>query len=171
MMVADKREDKTIKEKEQGLQKDVDPRQALLPKPIEQEIDKFIKKKKITNDVAAELKEKIANICVLKYERSEFHGPLPPPAILMEYEKIIPGMGVELWAEIREEGKADRWNKKAQIFSCFSGQIIGGLLAAGGLYVGYTLVIRGFNWTGAAAMFTGLAVIIASICGKYFIKK
>lgn len=152
---------------------EVHDKELNIPEPVIEVVEAFAEEKGLPKKEVEELLIRISSSisCVAIQKNFEFSGPMPHPALLKLYEEQIPGMAKEHWNEIVEEGKTDRWCRKAREVSIFTGQMIGFALGMTGLFVGYKLSINGASGAGIAAMFGGLGTIIASICGKYFFYK
>lgn len=129
----------------------------------------------LSREAVSELMKKIFveldPVLVRRETWESFSGPMPHPELLRLYDAQVPGMAREHWDEIREEGKTDRWCRKAEAISIIMPQIFGFILGMTGLMLGYGLAKDGAGWPSISAMLGGLGTIVASICGKYFFYK
>lgn len=86
-----------------------------------------------------------------------FSGPLPPPAVLREYEAAHPGLAGEIVAGWRAEGVHRRAIESRLLRLSEIGALAAGLIGiagvAGGVYAG----MHGAAWTGIAVAWGTLA--------------
>ena len=80
-------------------------------------------------------------------------GPLPDPATLGAYGEIVPGLPEKIVN--RMEGENDHRHKLET-----RGQIIGALLAGGGLIGGVATISLGHDWAGVAIVGSGVAPLV-----------
>ena len=152
--------------------RDHDPKDLPLHLPVDN-IEQLLRDSGVSNEASQKVLKELQGVFMqhMSYSHVEFSGPLPHPDLLREYDEIIPGMAKDHWNEILEEGRTDRWIRKANIWIRIVGQILGGGLGACGLTLGYKLAMNGSTVGAIGAMFSGLALIVSSICGKYFISR
>lgn len=94
----------------------------------------------------------------------QFRGPLPPPQILEEYDKIVPG-SAERILKMAEEQQKHRFkieNKVATIESITSicGIVAGFILGMTTVIGGIVVAMSGKEWSGFALGGTGLAALV-----------
>ncbi len=94
-----------------------------------------------------------------------YHGPLPPPALLEHYDRIIPGSAERIFAQFESQSAHRQRIEATVIASASFSQKLGvvsasliGLLAIGG---GLFLAHEGKSLVGFGAFFTGLASLVA----------
>lgn len=96
-------------------------------------------------------------------EFHQFAGPLPPPALLAEYDKVVP-TAAERIIRMAEEQGAHRRSMEQQVIAheitlARRGQISGFTLALIGLIGGFALLAAGKDGYGIAAVITSLATL------------
>lgn len=121
------------------------------------------------NDILQKLPEKergkVTQLIISKH-LTAFHGPLPPPEILKEYQSILPG-SPERFLNLVEKEQSHSHSKenlflKNQIAQNWAGLIIGALLVAGFFYGAYSLAMAGHD-TVAGIIFSCTIISIATI--------
>lgn len=95
---------------------------------------------------------------------SEHSGPLPPPQLLAEYDRIVPGGAERIFAQFESQSAHRQYIEKkvidsntfVQKFGAFAAFVLGFIAIGGGLL----LVYIGKSITGFGAFFGGLASLI-----------
>jgi len=91
---------------------------------------------------------------------AQWTGPLPPPAALEAFERIVPGGAERIFAQFEAEAKHRRELEQRQskflIRDVHIGQIMAGLYAMGGLAVTTFAIYLDKPW--AAAIIGGLTI-------------
>ncbi len=93
-----------------------------------------------------------------------YSGPLPPPQILEQFDRIVPGGAERIFAQFESQSKhrqkielqVIRSNAFAQILGAISASMIGLIATGGGLF----LVYQGKSVEGFGAFFTTLASLV-----------
>ena len=101
---------------------------------------------------------------VTQIEYSEHSGPLPPPRLLAEYDRVVPGGAERIFAQFESQSAHRQYIEKrvidsntfVQKFGAFAAFVLGLIAIGGGLF----LVYVGKNITGFGAFFRGLASLI-----------
>lgn len=107
-------------------------------------------------------------IRMASYTKSEiFAGPLPPPAILAEYDNIVPGCAEKIIDQFIDQGNHRR-NLESKVIDHEIRQSTRGLYTACGLVtlalaIGGYSVYLGQEWAGFATVFTA----IGSLAGVF----
>lgn len=82
--------------------------------------------------------------------QQSWHGPLPPPQQLAEFDAITPGLADRIMKMAEEEGRHSRDVQKRALTGAITtqvvGQVFGLLIAAGCLYASYHLAMAGHDW-------------------------
>ena len=103
--------------------------------------------------------------------RESFAGPLPPPQILAEYEKVSPGLAKAIAESARDEQKHRHYCEKRFTPLHFMNVLFGRLITAGTIVAIVYLTISGFQMIPATiTIFLGipsLVNIIKEIAGKF----
>lgn len=109
---------------------------------------------------------------------SSFQGPLPPPAILEDYDRINPGLANEIVAWARDETKhrhameqkaisIDERLAKSYVREILLGQIFGFIIAMAFLGAAIYLALRGYELAAAALGSLGIgSIVVAFIAGR-----
>lgn len=109
---------------------------------------------------------------------SSFQGPLPPPAILEDYDRIHPGLASEIVAWARDETKhrhameqkaisIDEKLAKSHVREILLGQIFGFIIAMAFLGGAIFLALRGYEIAAAALGSLGIgSIVVAFIAGR-----
>lgn len=101
----------------------------------------------------------------MAYSKSEvFAGPLPPPAILAEYDRIVPGCAEKIIDQFIEQGNHRRSLESKvidhEINQSTRGLYTGGGLATLALAIGAYAVYLGQEWGGFATIFTSIGSLV-----------
>jgi len=112
-----------------------------------------------------------AAVSVTRFEAEFFEGPLPPPQVLAEYDRICPGSASRILAMAESQSQHRReLERRVVVSNCRSqdrGPILGFILAAGVIVIGGYLILQGKELTGLAALVAALAAIVVPfIYGK-----
>lgn len=108
----------------------------------------------------------------LTHFRAEFfEGPLPPPEVLAEYDKIFPGAASRILAMAEEQGRHRQALEKQVVLSnCRSqdrGPVLGFILATMVIAIGGYLLFTGKEVAGLVALVAALAaVVVPFVTGK-----
>lgn len=97
---------------------------------------------------------------IISYQQQSFSGPLPPPALLREYEEITSGFAAIIVEQFQKQGDHRMWIEKRAVEQRGKTELLGQVFAffiGAGAIVGGTLMVK---W-GAPA--SGVATIIAAI--------
>lgn len=101
---------------------------------------------------------------VTRVQYSEHSGPLPPPALLEDYERIVPGGAERIFAQFELQSAHRQYIEKkvidsntfVQRFGALAAFVLGLVAIGGGLW----LVYLGKSITGFGAFFGGLSSLI-----------
>jgi len=105
------------------------------------------------------------------FEASVFEGPLPSPKTLAEYESTCPGIAGRLVAMAENQAthrqKLEEMVVRSNCRAQDRGPILGFLLAAGVIGLGFYLILRGKEVSGLVAIIGALTTIVATfVYGK-----
>jgi uncharacterized membrane protein len=97
-----------------------------------------------------------------RFEMVDYQGPLPPPAMLNDYNSVLPGLAARIvqMAE-NEQSQAHRMQRWYAV-SRFTGQGAAFIIAFAGLVVGGLLINSGHNIAGLATLFGGLGPVVGA---------
>jgi len=116
--------------------------------------------------------EKVVQQAVgLTTEITAYHGPLPPPSMMAEYEKVVPGFSQKLVESFIKEGDHRRQSESAALNAAISraerGQWLGGALAVFFGCIALYLGDKGHDWL-AGGVFTGtiISIIVVFVLGQ-----
>jgi uncharacterized membrane protein len=104
--------------------------------------------------------------------QAQFSGPIPPPAILDQYNKILPGAAERIICMAEQQGDHRRHLEKVTIeanaFSEKLGPILGFIIAMTAIVGGIWLISKGLKIEGLAAVLTAIAAPVGLfVYGKY----
>lgn len=141
----------------------------------EQEFIERLLSEKIPEAQPAEKKEATKAIVSIIKEQS-FCGPLPPPAILREYDLIVPGSADRIIVGSEEERRhRHAMQKKIVNNACFNskaGVFFGFIIAMTAIVGGIILISKGNSVTGFASIIAALGGLVSVfIVGKMKEKK
>jgi uncharacterized membrane protein len=93
---------------------------------------------------------------------AHYRGPLPPPAMLSDYNSVLPGLADRIvrMAET-EQGQAHRMQRWYAVLR-FTGQGAAFFIALAGLVVGGLLINAGHNIEGLVALVGGLGPVVGA---------
>jgi len=96
--------------------------------------------------------------------QQSWHGPLPPPQQLAEFDAITPGLADRIMRMAEEEGQHSRSVQKRALTGAITtqviGQVFGLLLAAGCLYASYKLALADHDWVAGILGGTTLTTVV-----------
>ncbi len=116
-------------------------------------------------------------VIAVTQEMSLHQGPLPPPGMLAEYERVVPGLGARIVEQWESETKHRREYEKTELkFSIdfqleylqiskrnsLLGIVLGFLLGFSAVAGGLLLAYSGRNITGFGIFFSGLAMLLGA---------
>lgn len=101
----------------------------------------------------------------LAFEATAYSGPLPPPATLAEYERVVPGLAERIVVQFEEQGRHRRTlelkvvesNATAQL----RGQIVGGVIAIAAMVTAIVLMAMGLTTAGIVLFIADFATLAA----------
>ncbi|MGB4588049.1 MAG: DUF2335 domain-containing protein [Clostridiaceae bacterium] len=108
----------------------------------------------------------------LLQERSEFSGPLPPPQIFEEYERICPGAADRVLSMAESQSQHRQHIEKAFIFSrnrqSMAGTYIAGIVMVSTIIASTVLLLNDKNVQGLLLFLTtAMSILGGSIYGRY----
>ena len=96
--------------------------------------------------------------------RESFVGPLPPPQILAEYEKVSPGLAKSIAESARDEQQHRHYCEKRFTPFHFVNVLLGRLITAGTIVAIVYLAISGFQLMSATiTVFLGIPSLVKII--------
>jgi uncharacterized membrane protein len=102
-------------------------------------------------------------------------SPLLPPAILKQYDEIIPTFSQDLHREVLKEGKhrrsCDSWLIKGGTIRAVFGQVCALVITLATLYVALQLGLAGYTWTAAIIVAVNLAGLVGAFLGREIITR
>lgn len=93
--------------------------------------------------------------------REFFSGPLPPPALLADYDAVLPGLARTIIAEWQAETRHRRRSERWLLAVSFGGMVMGGGVALTAISWGGFLALRGQDVGGFSVMLGTLAGVVA----------
>jgi len=100
----------------------------------------------------------------------EFSGPIPPPAILERYEKILPGSAERILSMAEKQSTHRQMMEKRIIFSETSqakvGMFLAFIIVIAALVIGGYLSLNNRPVNGLISLITAIGVIVASFVFK-----
>jgi uncharacterized membrane protein len=106
-----------------------------------------------------ELKPEQASRIIAVLHKQSFKGPLPPPAMLREYEDIIPGFAQVLLHEIQAQGAAQRELQRVDVLKDHRRADVGQMCS---LLIALCAIASAF-WLGIQDANPWLAAVIATL--------
>lgn len=104
------------------------------------------------------------SIRVQSLSHSAFSGPLPPPEILKEYQKILPGAADRIITmaerQMAHRHTLERSVTQSDIWKSYLGMMAAFLIAMSGIGAGSFLVYWGHDWAGVGFFSTSLVTIV-----------
>lgn len=102
-------------------------------------------------------------------------SPLLPPAILREYDEIIPGFSRDLHRDVQKESKhrrsCDSWLIKGGTIRALFGQVCALLITLATLYVALQLGLAGYVWVAAVLVAINLVGLVSAFLGREVIAR
>jgi uncharacterized membrane protein len=95
-------------------------------------------------------------------EAAEHRGPLPPPAMLNDYNSVLPGLAERIVQMAESEQSHNHQMQRWYAVSHFTGQAAAFVIALAGLIVGGLLINAGHNIAGLATLFGGLGPVVGA---------
>jgi uncharacterized membrane protein len=99
------------------------------------------------------------------FQMISYQSPLPPPAILEAYERILPGSAERIFDRMEREGDHRHWIERttlqADVGAQQKGQWFAFVIALIGLSGGFGLILNGSSALGLAVFFITLASFAA----------
>lgn len=96
--------------------------------------------------------------------QQSWHGPLPPPQQLAEFDAITPGLADRIMKMAEQEGEHSRTIQRralmGTIITQIVGQVFGLLLASGCLFASYKLAMADREWVAAILGGTTLTTVV-----------
>lgn len=93
-------------------------------------------------------------ISVASRSVSAYSGPVPPPAMLEEFDRIEPGRAAKLMQLAEDQSRhrmhLENFVIKSDVVRSWAGLVTGGILSAGIVTGGCILVATGHDWAGAS---------------------
>jgi uncharacterized membrane protein len=104
--------------------------------------------------------------------QTQFSGPLPPPELLDQYNKILPGAAERIISMAEKQGESRRHLEtvviEANAFSEKLGPILGFIIAMTAIIGGIWLISKGLKTEGLVAVLTAIAAPVGVfVFGKY----
>lgn len=93
---------------------------------------------------------------------ASFRAPLPPPAMLEDYNHVLPGLAERIVRMAESDQQHAHWLDQRYLRLRFTGQIAAFVIAMGGLVAGTYLIATGHDVTGLATLFGGLGPVVAA---------
>ncbi len=143
----------------------------ILNNETEETVTEFIALLKNSN-IPKSKREKITSLALTIVEKSSsFSGPIPPPMLLDEYEKIVPGAAKDIMSEFKEQSKHRRKLEKdtinSQIKQSGRGQIFAFVISILIISVsGYFAFLEQYTLAGVFG-----TVTLSTILSSFFIGK
>lgn len=104
---------------------------------------------------------------VAKHESVEWSGPLPPPGILAEYERVLPGSAERIFGAFEQQGDHRRKLETSVVVGggrrSWTGQLLGFVVVIAFLIVSAWLIDRGHSVAGTIIG----TVDLASVAGVF----
>lgn len=94
---------------------------------------------------------------------ASFEGPLPPPALLRDYDTALPGLGERIVRMAETEGDHRRVIERRLVGLSGWGLASGTLICLVALVGGFLLLSRGRNLSGLAPIILALGGVIATL--------
>ncbi len=102
-----------------------------------------------------------------------YSAPLPPPEMMAEYEKILPGSADRIIKRFEIQGdhrqKCERIFIRTQSIKSIGGLVSGFIIAITTILGGIYTALQGKPFLGGALSFTGLAVLVGAFIADKFI--
>ena len=102
---------------------------------------------------------------VLGIIKQEFHGPLPPPGTLAQYNEIIPNGAERIMVMAEEQSKHRRELEKIALKTdsrnSFLGVLSAFILGLATIIAGAIVILRGYSWPGALLGSAGLVGLVS----------
>jgi len=115
----------------------------------------------VVREEAADKPDKKSSITSLLLQAHQFSGPLPPPDVLDQYNKIHPGAADRIICMAEQQGEHRRHLEKVTIeadaFSEKIGPFLGFIIAMTVILGGIWLISRGLRAEGLAAVLAAVA--------------
>ncbi len=117
---------------------------ALLDAAIKRSLDKAIQASGVhlPPPKESEIVQRVSREVTIAFQHeisSSYHGPLPPPEMLSEFERVVPGLGGQIvQMAMKEQSHRHLWERRALLNDMFmqSGALTLGWALAGGALVG-----------------------------------
>jgi uncharacterized membrane protein len=93
---------------------------------------------------------------------TSFRGPLPPPAMLNDYNAVLPGLADRIVQMAEKEQSQDHRMQRWYAILRFTGQGAAFLLALAGLVIGGLLINAGHKIEGLVALVGGLVPVVSA---------
>ena len=97
----------------------------------------------------------------IRAQRLQYQGPIPPPAMLDEYEKICPGSAQKIVEQFQKQSDHRIYLEKKVIDSdikkSFRGQVFGFLVAIIGMGISLYAIMKGYSIEGS--IFGGVTLV------------
>lgn len=137
---------------------------------LPQDVKDFLKR------IPKENREKVVGELIVSQQLTSFHGPLPPPEVLKEYAKVLPGSPERLLKLVENEQQHTHKNENRmildQIWKGWVGLIIGALLVFLFFLKAFDLAMAGHDWVaGIIFSFTIIAVAGVFVLHKFYDQK
>jgi uncharacterized membrane protein len=118
----------------------------------------------VKEEVKAEVKEEVTPEIIKEIQIASFSGPLPPPAILREYNDILPGAADRI-LKLAEEQSSHRREIENKVVSsgvvdAKLGILAGTLIALAAVGGGMWIVLRGQELVGLGAVISALVGLV-----------
>jgi uncharacterized membrane protein len=99
-------------------------------------------------------------------------APLPPPSVLADYDRVVPGLGLAMSQGMVDEGHTRRQIRRAAAAAEIAdtretrrqegrGQVFGFVIGVVSLVLGFTAIMCNHDWAGAIIGGGGLAGIVS----------
>jgi len=102
----------------------------------------------------------------IEVHTARFSGPIPPPALLREYEAVLPGLAGRIVGTAEEEAKHRRRMERSLLHLSFAGLGLGGLIVLVTIVGGIWLLHEDRNIGGLAALTAALVALVAAFLGR-----